>query len=103
VSPNAVTECREALGFPGEPDRVVLLRRIEATQGVAHVQVGLEVRADFGARTMTVARVNEQFQLDALGETLLRSLRRPPWRRSSLSGRGAGQPDVVPRSSCAGS
>lgn len=56
VSHKAVTECREALAFPGDPDRVVLLRRIEATLGVAHVQVGLDVRAEFGARTMTVAR-----------------------------------------------
>jgi hypothetical protein len=56
VSHNAVTECREALAFPGEPDRVVLLRRVEARRGVAHVQVGLNVRAEFGARTMTVAR-----------------------------------------------
>jgi hypothetical protein len=56
VSHHAVTECREALAFPGDPERVVLLRRIEATRGVAHVQVGLDVRAEFGARTMTVAR-----------------------------------------------
>ena len=56
VSTNAVTECREALAFPGDPHRVVLLRRIEATLGVAHVHVGLDLRADFGARTMTVAR-----------------------------------------------
>ena len=56
VSTHAVTECREALAFPGESDRVVLLRRIEATLNVAHVQVVLEVRAEFGARAMTVAR-----------------------------------------------
>ena len=56
VSTDAVTECREALAFPGEPDRVVLLRRIEATLDVAHVQVALDVRAEFGARAMTVAR-----------------------------------------------
>jgi hypothetical protein len=56
VSHHAVTECREALAFPGDPDRLVLLRRIEATRGVAHVVVGLDVRAEFGARTMTVAR-----------------------------------------------
>jgi hypothetical protein len=61
VSPNAVTECREALAFPGEPDRVVLLRRIEATRGVAHVLVGLDVRAEFGARTMTVARSEDGY------------------------------------------
>ena len=56
VSTDAVTECREALAFPGEPERVVLLRRIEATLNVAHVQVALDVRAEFGARAMTVAR-----------------------------------------------
>ena len=56
VSTRAVIECREALAFPGEPDRVVLLLRIEATLDTAHVQVSLDVRAEFGARTMTVAR-----------------------------------------------
>ena len=56
VSTHAVTECREALAYPGDPDRLVLLRRVEATLGTAHVQVGLEIRAEFGARTMTVAR-----------------------------------------------
>ncbi len=56
VSTHAVTECREALSFPGEPDRVVLLRRIKATLNTTHVQVVLEIRAEFGARNMTVAR-----------------------------------------------
>jgi hypothetical protein len=56
VSTSAVIECREALAFPGHPDRVVLLRRIEATEHAAHVQVVLEVRAEFAARPMTVAR-----------------------------------------------
>jgi hypothetical protein len=35
-------ECREALAFPGERDRLVLLRRLEAVEGSAHVDVGLE-------------------------------------------------------------
>ena len=51
-----MTECREALAFPGDPDRIVLLRRIEGTLGIAHVQVALGVRAEFGTRTMTVSR-----------------------------------------------
>lgn len=46
VSTTAVTECHEALAFPGEPNRLVLLRRIEATLDVAHVQVALDVRAE---------------------------------------------------------
>jgi GH15 family glucan-1,4-alpha-glucosidase len=59
VSTRSVTECREALAFPGEPDRVVLLRRVEATLGVARVQIALDVRAEFGARAMTVSRSRE--------------------------------------------
>ncbi|GAA2137739.1 glycoside hydrolase family 15 protein [Nocardioides koreensis] len=56
VATAAVTECREALAFPGERDRVVLLRRVEATLGDAHVRARLECRAEFGARSMTVRR-----------------------------------------------
>ncbi len=43
-----VIECREALAFPGDPDRVVLLRRIVAVQNDAHVSVLLDARAGFG-------------------------------------------------------
>jgi hypothetical protein len=59
VSTDAVAECREALAFPGEPERVVLLRRIEATLNVAHVQVVLDVRAEFEAGAMTVTRSHD--------------------------------------------
>lgn len=56
VATDAVIECREALAFPGDPERLVLLRRVEAVLGDAHVQVALEVRAEFGTRPMTVHR-----------------------------------------------
>ena len=56
VATDAVVECREALAFPGERDRVVLLRRVEAPLGDAHVRVVLDCRAEFGARPMTVRR-----------------------------------------------
>ena len=56
VSTTGVIECREALALPGDRDRVVLLRRIEATLGDAHVVVELDCRAEFGARPMTVRR-----------------------------------------------
>ena len=56
VSTSGIIECREALAFPGDRERVVLLRRVEATRGDAHVVVDLEVRAEFGARSMTVRR-----------------------------------------------
>jgi alpha,alpha-trehalase len=41
-------ECREALAFPGEPGRVVLLRRITAPAMTAHLRVLLSPQAGFG-------------------------------------------------------
>jgi hypothetical protein len=48
VTSNGAIECREALAFPGENDRVVLLRRVVAVGGTARVRVLLEPRAGFG-------------------------------------------------------
>lgn len=45
-------ECREALAFPGDPHRVVILRRIIAVRGEAHVDVVLQPAAGFGRHTM---------------------------------------------------
>lgn len=56
VSTGSVVESREALAFPGERDRVVLLRRVEAGREDARVRVLLECRADFGDSPMAVAR-----------------------------------------------
>jgi hypothetical protein len=41
-------ECREALAYPAETSRVVLLRRVLAIRGTARVTVLLEPRAGFG-------------------------------------------------------
>jgi GH15 family glucan-1,4-alpha-glucosidase len=48
ITDSGVIECREALAFPGETHRAVVLRRILATDGDAHVRVLLDARADFG-------------------------------------------------------
>jgi alpha,alpha-trehalase len=47
------TECREALAMPADPHRAVILRRIEAIDGPARVDVALDVRAAFGRGRMT--------------------------------------------------
>jgi hypothetical protein len=47
------TECREALAMPADPHRTVILRRIEALDGPARVDVVLDVRAGFGRSSMT--------------------------------------------------
>jgi alpha,alpha-trehalase len=46
---SGIVECREALAFPGEADRLVLLRRVLAGDVPAAVHVVLDPRADFGA------------------------------------------------------
>ena len=48
VTSGTVIECREALAFPGTPDRIVLLRQVHAVRGDARVRVILEPRAGFG-------------------------------------------------------
>jgi hypothetical protein len=47
------TECREALAMPADPHRTVILRRIDAVDGPARVNVVLDVRAGFGRSGMT--------------------------------------------------
>lgn len=49
VTEDGVIECREALAFPGEPGRVVVLRRVMAVDCEAHVTVDLDARAGFGS------------------------------------------------------
>lgn len=49
VTPSGIIECREALAFPGEPGRAVILRRIIARDGDARVHVGCDPRPGFGA------------------------------------------------------
>jgi hypothetical protein len=56
VTTDSVIECRDALAFPGDEHRVVLLRRIEAVSGDAVVRVQLDVRADFGRLPMADLR-----------------------------------------------
>jgi hypothetical protein len=46
-------ECREALAMPADRHRAVILRRIEAVDGPARVNVVLDVRAGFGRSRMT--------------------------------------------------
>ncbi|MEZ0362140.1 glycoside hydrolase family 15 protein [Mycobacterium sp. pUA109] len=48
VTNDGEIECREALAFPADTSRVVVLRRIVAVRGTADVTVMLEPRAGFG-------------------------------------------------------
>ncbi len=49
VTDDGIVECREALAFPGAPDRLVLLRQLRAVDGPARVSVVLDPRGGYGA------------------------------------------------------
>ncbi|MGI5240851.1 glycoside hydrolase family 15 protein [Dactylosporangium sp. CA-139066] len=48
VTRDGVVHCRDALAFPGDPHGPMLLRRIEAVEGDAVLDVSLDVRGGFG-------------------------------------------------------
>ena len=48
VTRESLIECREALVFPGDPRRAVLLRRLYALRGTAQVRILLDPHAGFG-------------------------------------------------------
>ncbi|GAA0910075.1 glycoside hydrolase family 15 protein [Streptomyces thermoalcalitolerans] len=53
VTDDGVVECREALAFPGEASRLILLRRLLAVDGTAHLRVVLDACADYGRTRQT--------------------------------------------------
>ena len=55
VTTDAIIESREALAFPGDPHRLVLLRRVVGVKGPARVRVVLDPRADSAARAAVCA------------------------------------------------
>jgi hypothetical protein len=81
VTTHSVLECREALTFPGERDRLTLLRRLEPELGTGHVDVMLEVRAEFGTRPMTVRRSAEGVWEGRSGDLRFRWSGVPPHAR----------------------
>jgi hypothetical protein len=56
VTTEGVIECREALAFPGEPNRLVLLRQLIAVDGPARVRVVLGPHAEYGRARATPSR-----------------------------------------------
>lgn len=56
VTTSTVVECRDALAFPGDPHRVVVLRRVEAVREDVVVRVQLDLRDGYGRRSMRRVR-----------------------------------------------
>lgn len=55
ITDDGIIECREALAFPGDPDRLVLLRRLHAVDGPAHLTVALDPHTEYGRAPLTAA------------------------------------------------
>ncbi|HEX9040845.1 MAG TPA: glycoside hydrolase family 15 protein [Trebonia sp.] len=76
-------ECREALAMPADPHRAVLLRRIEAVDGAARVNVVLDMRAGYGRGQMTDLKRHH----DAEHGEVWTGRSGPAWFRLSGAGR----------------
>jgi len=73
ITETGIVECREALAFPGDPQRAVLLRRILAVQGDAEVEVVLEPAAGFGSHHLReLRRADDGCWRGVLGDLRLR-------------------------------
>jgi alpha,alpha-trehalase len=52
VSEHGIFQSREALAYPGQPDRMLLLRRVRALDVAGRFNVVLDPRADYGRRAV---------------------------------------------------
>lgn len=59
ITETGIIECREALAFPGDRERVVVLRRILAVDGDAKVRVVLDACAGFGEHRLRSFSLDE--------------------------------------------
>ena len=72
VTETGVVECREALALPADPERAVVLRRIEAVVGAARVRVELEPRAGYGVSPLTALERHDGIWTGRTGPLRLR-------------------------------
>ncbi len=86
VTASGIIECREALAFPAEPDRAVILRRVMAVDGDAHVRVVLDPRAGFGAHGLRSLARNDGIWSGRTGPLRVRWIGADDARPASGSG-----------------
>jgi alpha,alpha-trehalase len=67
-----LVESREALAYPGDRDRIVLMRRVEATRGEVRLGVVLDCRAGFGSERMRLRRTEDGVWTGRTGPLRLR-------------------------------
>jgi hypothetical protein len=90
VTDTGVIECREALAFPGDPHRTVLLRSILAGDAPASVRVSLDPRAEFGQKGLrALGRDDAGSWTGRLGDLHLRWSGEVGGARVTRAGRGS--------------
>ncbi|CAM4275888.1 Trehalase [Mycobacterium basiliense] len=60
VTTDSIIECREALAYPGDQGRLVLLRRLLAVQGDAHAELLFAPAAGFGHHGMAAVTLDDR-------------------------------------------
>lgn len=83
LSDGSILESRDALAYPGEPQRAILMRRLEVAKGTAKIRVTLDLRHSFGReRPRQVKRDDSGFWTASLKELHMR------WSGGSRADRG---------------
>lgn len=72
VTTSTAVECREALAYPGDPHRLVLLRRVEAVERAVRMRVRLELAGDFGRRSLRELRRDDGTWTGRTGDLYVR-------------------------------
>ncbi|WP_422746376.1 glycoside hydrolase family 15 protein [Mycobacterium sp. WMMD1722] len=85
VTDDGITECREALAYPGDPHRLVLLRRVLAVRGPTRVGIEVQPVAHFGRDRMRRLQQDDDGSWRAEIDTL----------RMRVSGLPAARPDYT--------
>jgi GH15 family glucan-1,4-alpha-glucosidase len=72
ITTDGIVECREALAFPGDSHRAVLLRRVRAVDCTCPIRVVLAPSAGFGAEPLREAHRHGDIWTARTGQLLLR-------------------------------
>jgi alpha,alpha-trehalase len=72
ITDDGIIECREALAFPGDQHRLVLLRSIIAGSTPARVKVCLDPRAEFGRKSLRALQRSDGCWTGRLGDLHVR-------------------------------
>lgn len=72
ITGDAVVECREALAYPGEAGRAILLRRLEVHEGQAEVDIVLRPRGDYDRAPLRTIHHREHGWTGRTGDLFIR-------------------------------